>query len=95
MLWGGVALAIWWSPDTTVLYNWLGLGGLKSATREYWYEWIMIFAFQIILGNYAVRFLIGNRINNYSNAVIAELRRTTQGQSNQLIRSALAYRVAA
>lgn len=91
LLWGCVALAIWWSPDTTVLFNWLGLSGLKSATRECWYELIVTVVFQIILGNYAVRFLISNRINNYSKAVIAELRRTTQGLSNQQIRSALAH----
>lgn len=63
ILWSGVALALWWSPDTSTLFKWVGLGDLKRATQQFWYFWCVIVFFQIILGNYAVKFMIRNRVD--------------------------------
>ena len=63
ILWGGVALALWWSPDTSMPFKWVGLGEVKLATQKLWYFWGVIVFFHIILGNYAVKFMIGNRVD--------------------------------
>lgn len=65
LLWGCVALAFWWSPDTAAVFKWLGLGGLSANAREYWYFWTVIFFFQILVGNYGLKFLITMRIQNH------------------------------
>ena len=66
ILWSGVALALWWSPDTSSLFKWVGLGELKRETQQFWYFWCVIVFFQIILGNYAVKFMIGNRVDTHA-----------------------------
>ena len=66
LLWGGVALAIWWSPDTSAIFKWIGLGEWKLRIREFWYFWFVIVLFQMLLGNSAVKFLIGSRIERHA-----------------------------
>ena len=63
ILWSGVALALWWSPDLTTILKWVGLGEVKLSLQKFWYFWGVIVFFQIILGNYAVKFMIGNRVD--------------------------------
>lgn len=65
ILWGCVALAFWWSPNTAEIFRWLGLGGLSAKARQYWYFWTVIFFFQILVGNYGLKFLITLRIRSY------------------------------
>lgn len=63
LLWICVALAIWWSPDTSVVLKWIGLGDWTRPVREFWFDWFVIAFLQIVVGNAALKFLIENRIN--------------------------------
>lgn len=65
VLWGCVALAIWWSPNVTEIFGWFGLGKLSAQSMQYWYCWTVIFFLQIVVGSYGLKFLITLRVNKH------------------------------
>lgn len=83
ILWSGVALALWWSPDMSAIFKWVGLGEVKLATQQFWYFWGVIVFFQIILGNYAVKFMIGNRVDIHAKNAHTSLAHSDRGYTDE------------
>lgn len=64
-LWGLSALALWWSPDTSTIYQWFDVAKPDKITRERYYALCVLLIVMIVMCNESLHFLLRRRVRDY------------------------------
>lgn len=65
LLWGLSALALWWSPDTSAIYQWFDIAKPDKITREKYYAICVLMIVMIVMCNESLHFLLRRRVHGY------------------------------